>query len=111
MKIYDCPKCYGALKKCEISLGERSIYRKQCYCNNLKFSCVTNSHDEIFTMTIYLHERICMIFDFLLKRIKIIKYKDGKQPTITEMNNIWFEPDINNFEPLIQKLKTYIVFS
>ena len=110
-----CPKCGDNLLNELIDDVEmvQSCNKRMAHRFYLLFNTETN---EPVTMTYYHNMKRIIYWDFIDKRInikKVVSMKiDLKQPKLNQPSIIpWFEPDLSNFNQLIKKIDTYVLFS
>lgn len=110
-----CPKCHGPLLNTELPLrnGE-SAWKKTCINKlNHHFTCVTHQYDddsvEIIIIEINQGNVPLKVSWYFTPRMLIV-YKEiiGSDDAIKIP---WVEPNIHEYDKLIDKIKTYIVFS
>jgi hypothetical protein len=106
-----CPFCKGTLLNEYIDPMAGSTYiRKICDKNithNITFVSFNNQHDLVSYFYInykssrfewsYKSKELCFYYPFIL----------SKKETLLP----WFEPDLSNYNKLINKVKTYLTFS
>lgn len=114
-----CPACDGVLLVEELASPTTTEYwKKTCDKTDHKFGCRYNSNtDEIITVYIFIKEDLIMAWNLRDKYM----YQTDKMPgnflrdqTLTIINKInipYFEPDLSDYNKLIEKIKTYVTFS
>lgn len=104
----NCPKCNRALLNEEIiSIGIKGWYKK-CISVNHQFAYSITDHDEIISMSvvIYMNSLVMVTWNFPIETIMVTNNTNANRFYIP-----FFEPDLSNYNKLIDKLKKYIVFS
>lgn len=110
-----CPKCHGPLLSTELPLRNKiSVWKKTCTNKvNHHFTCVTEKgNDNSIGMII-----VGLSYDnqlqayWYLKQHMLVVYKGQPIKNADGLNMPWVEPDLSQYDKLIEKIKTYITFS
>lgn len=110
-----CPKCHGPLLNTELPLrnGE-SAWKKTCTNKlNHHFTCVTHQYDDDLVEIIVIginrgNVPLKISWYFTPRMLMVYKEVIGSDDAIRIP---WVEPNIHEYDKLIDKIKTYIVFS
>lgn len=110
-----CPKCHRPLLSYELSLrGGVSVWKKTCTDKlNHRFTCVTKQNDddsvEIIVIGINRGNVPLKISWYFTPRMLMV-YRDipGSDDSIKIP---WVEPNLDTYDKLVEKIKTYVVFS
>lgn len=110
-----CPKCHGPLLNTELSLRNgASVWKKTCTDKlNHHFTCITRpNNDDLVEIVVikinrggtllkvgwYFTTRMLMVYKEIVDSDDAIKIP-------------WVEPTIHEYDKLVEKIKTYMVFS
>lgn len=110
-----CPKCHGPLLSTEVQLRSGvSIWKKTCASRlDHVFTCLTKRGDDdtVDLIGIMLNRDIQLRanWDFTRRQIKVHRGKPDMKLNGLEIP--WFEPDLDDYDKLVDKIKKYVVFS
>lgn len=113
-----CPKCHGPLlnSTLELSNGEE-LWRKECASKlDHSFTCIVKESDNsIIGVGVTLDRSIPLKVYWDFMRSKIIVHK-GVSIVVPFANGStleipWFEPNLDEYDKLVNKIKKYVVFS
>ena len=113
-----CPKCRGPLLNSALTLRNGSeVWKKTCGSNlNHEFICITKEGDDnsIIVIGLMLNRDKSLKVCWDLFRNQIIVHK-GKSVVPSFNSDIleipWFEPNLDEYDNLVNKIKKYVVFS
>lgn len=110
-----CPKCHGPLLNTEIPLrGGANVWKKTCTTKlNHHFTCVTKQHDDdsIEILVLGINQRsvpIKISWYFTPRMLMVYKEVVG---SVDAIKIPWVEPNLDMYDKLVEKIKTYITFS
>ena len=110
-----CPKCHGPLLNTELPLrGGTGVWKKTCTDKlNHHFTCITqpNNDDLIEIVVIKINRGATPLkvgWYFTARMLMVYKEVVGSADAIKIP---WVEPTLDEYDKLIEKIKTYVVFS
>lgn len=114
-----CPKCGDPLLVEHMTEIRYHLWRGMCARRlDHKFSVFYYMNvaaefiDKVDYMSIRVFNNINVTWDFIHKRIAIGKENIALKNYLNSTQYIpYFEPDLSNYDKLVSKLKTYVIFS
>lgn len=111
-----CPKCHDPLINTPIQTKGISAWKRVCDTKlNHSFVCIIKDEDDsvlVIGMTLNRSTGLKVFWDFARQRILVHK---GESHVPFPADNLlqipWFEPNINEYDKLIDKIKKYVTFS
>jgi hypothetical protein len=104
----NCPICGGILLNEYTDQPSKYVrFIKICskrINHNIQWEALDNSHDELYKIYVLLNNKPVGEWNVIYKYINVYTPKG-------ELRIPYFEPDFSNYKRLIEKIKTYIVFS
>ena len=113
----NCPKCHGVLKHDYAFIGpNEEVLIRTCEQVSHYFKCVSDSQtNELQRVTIRISTSPLIKVSWNIEDKKIIVNKGTLQEALSndggEMQLPFFEPDFSDYNKLISKIKTYLIFS
>lgn len=108
-----CPCCGDPLLNEFRSTAVKEYLHKRCSSRlDHKFACTSNKepYDEMFSMGIEIDTLNMIRVNWVFDRQEVFVCKDPNN-----MNNVhslpYFEPDLSDYRKLVDKLRTYVMFS
>jgi len=110
-----CPKCHGPLLSTELPLrnGE-SAWKKTCSTKlDHNFTCVTHQYDDDLVEIIVIvinraNVPLKVSWYFTPRMLMVYKEFVGSDSAIKIP---WVEPDLTQYDKLVEKIRTYVTFS
>lgn len=104
-----CPKCNKPL----VTDFSGNMWRKDCLQINHHFMYMSreNTPDEIdiVMLTIDLTRQTRVYFDFSELKVEVEQFTVNGEKKVSRIP--FFEPDLNSYDKLVNKIKKYITFS
>lgn len=105
INLSKCPKCNKPLIN---EYKNQDFYIK--YCHTVSHHIViTISKEECKYLDIYMLDFTRITWSFIENKVSIFSLDDNKKNKI--MNLPFFEPDLSDYDALINKIKVYTTFS
>jgi hypothetical protein len=111
-----CPKCHELLVSTIIKLRDGAeVWRKTCSKKiGHEFICITKkgNDDEVSAIGVTLNNDKRTKASWLLENQHLVIYQGESFSMSTNLLYIpWFEPNIEEYDKLVNKVKTYVTFS
>lgn len=111
-----CPKCHGPLVNTLLNGRGMSVWKKACETKlNHGFICLVREKDSVILgIGIMLNRQTSLkaFWDFVKNRVLVHKSEMYVPfPADNALQIPWFEPNIDEYNKLIDKVKKYITFS
>lgn len=109
-----CPICNGVmLTEHYTLLNEKENYRKSCtQINHDIYYISLPDRDEVEHFGIYVSKQVSVYWFPNLSTSQIVMVTKGKDKKADKSLYLpYFEPDFSNYKKLVEKIKTYLVFS
>ena len=110
MKMPDrCPICNGIMLIDYKNNKKKEFYKKSCTQINHDICYVICPDDTVDRVSIYVNRQISVYWFTPPNEQTVVVTKGSKIDNSLYLP--YFEPDFSNYKQLIEKIKTYIVFS
>lgn len=110
-QLINCPICNDIMLTLEMD-GDCTLKSCKKYPTHRIQLVSIDFNNEIYKMSLLVNDTPAtwMTWHFLSKEVRVHNYSKALSKMIGDPFP-WFEPDISNYHKLMEKIKTYLVFS